>query len=184
MMRRLILLLTTITVLLIPMNAWASGPGVGGRRVRLDNEDAGPYTLRAVTSPTPPQVGNFNVEVRVEDHVGVVIKNAEVTISAEPSDHESEALQVIATHEYAPLPSEYAAHLPVTTPGLWEITIHVESALGMGEVSFFQQVSRPSSMSAWLSVGAPFAGLLLLLLLFLWLQRQSREKKAEQNTTG
>jgi len=177
LIRRLTILLVAIVFLILPVDTWASGPGVGGRRVRLDNEQAGPYMLRAVTSPTPPTVGNFNVEVRVEDRAGLVIEDATVIISAAPSDHESKQMQVIATHEYAPLPDEYAAHLPVPTPGLWEITIRVESPLGVGQVSFFQQISRPTSISAWLSVGAPVAGLLLLTLLFFWLQRQSNQEK-------
>lgn len=179
MTRKLLVLITLVLILAVPPEAWASGPGVGGRRVRLDNEPAGPYLLRAVISPTPPKVGNFNVEVRVEDQAGSVIEDANVVISAAPSDHESQAMQVIATHEYAPLPSEYAAHLPVPTAGLWELTIRVESALGVGQISFFQQISNPSSISAWLSVGAPFAGLLLLALLFLWLQRHNREESRE-----
>jgi hypothetical protein len=161
---------------ILPPSGWASGPGTGGRRVRLDNEPSGPYLLRAVTSPTPPKVKDFNVEVRVEDQAGTVIENAEVVITAAPSDHESETIRATATHEYAPVPSEYAAHLPVATAGLWEITIRVESSLGVGQVSFFQQVARPSSINAWLSVGVPFAGLFLLALLFLWLQRQSTGK--------
>jgi hypothetical protein len=178
MIRKLLILTTFFLLFGVPLESWASGPGVGGRRVRLDNEPAGPYLLRVVISPTPPQVGNFNVEVRVEDRAGSVIEDANVIISAAPSDHESQEMQAIATHEYAPLPSEYAAHLPVPTAGLWEITIRVESPLGVGQVPFFQQISNPSSISAWLSVGAPFAGLLLLALLFLWLQRQSRTEKA------
>ena len=178
-MRKLLIIATLFILFGVPLESWASGPGVGGRRVRLDNESAGPYLLRAVISPTPPQVGNFNVEVRVEDQTGLVIKDANVIISAAPSDHESQEMQAIANHEYAPLPSEYAAHLPVPTAGLWEITIRVESSLGVGQVAFFQQISNPSSISAWLSVGAPFAGLLLLALLFLWLQRQSREPEID-----
>jgi hypothetical protein len=182
-MRKFILLAAIFSLLILPSNVWASGPGVGGRRVRLDNEPAGPHLIRAVISPTPPQVGNFNVEVRVEDQAGMVIEDAEVIISAAPSDHDSEQLQAIATHEYAPLPTEYAAHLPVPTAGLWEITIHVDSLLGSGQVSFFQQVSRPSSISAWLSVGAPFAGLVMLVLLFLWLQRQSNIEQENTSST-
>lgn len=181
MMRKLIIILFLSTLFTLPVEGWASGPGVGGRRVRLDGAPAGPYRLRAVTSPTPPLVGNFNVEVRVEDQVGNVIGDAEVIISASPSDHESSSIQAPATHEYAPLPTEYAAHLPIPTAGLWEISIHVESALGSGQVSFFQNVSRPSSLSAWLSVGAPLAGLLLLLLLFFWLQRQTNKETHDQS---
>lgn len=184
MMRKSIWMLTLLMLIIFPQTVRASGPGVGGRRVRLDNEPAGPYRLRAVTSPTPPLVENFNVEVRVEDINGNVIEDAQVLITARPSDHDSKAVQAIATHDYAPLPTEYAAHLPVHTPGLWEITIQVNSPLGEGRVSFFQQVSRPSSISAWLSVGAPLGGLIFLVLLFFWLQRQAKADDDDQVVTS
>ena len=183
-MRRFILFIVAIVLFMLPSSGWASGPGTGCRRVRLDNEPSGPYLLRAVISPTPPKVRDFNVEVRVEDQAGTVIENAVVMITAAPSDHESETIQATATHEYAPVPSEYAAHLPVATAGLWEITIQVESSLGVGQVSFFQQVARPSSINAWLSVGVPFAGLFLLALLFLWLQKQSTGQEGASDPAG
>lgn len=154
--------------------ALASGPGVGGRRVRLDNQLAGPFLLRAVTSPTPPTIENFNVEVKVVSQAsGKDVLDANVLIIAEPVDFEALPLEEIATHEYAPLPTEYAAHLVIPEVGLWLITIQVESAEGYGEVSFYQQIANTPDLGAWVSVGAPIGGLLVLGIVFFWLQRQS-----------
>jgi hypothetical protein len=152
----------------------ASGPGVGGRRVRLDNEPAGPYLLRAVTSPTPPTIENFNVEVKViAKETGQEVLDAVVVVMAEPVELETTNLREIATHDFAPLPTEYAAHLAIPEVGLWLVTIEVESELGSGEVSFYQQISNPPNLGVWVSVGAPVGGLLLLVVFFFWLQKNS-----------
>ena len=56
-LRRLTRLLAVILALLgsgaASQRAAAEGPGTGGRAIRLEDEPAGPYLLRAVTSPTP-----------------------------------------------------------------------------------------------------------------------------------
>ncbi len=167
-----------ITMMLTYQVGYASGPGVGGRRVRLDNEPAGPYLIRAVTSPTPPSTESFNVEVKVVDaKSGLEVLDAEVIISADPVDFESSSIRESASHDYAPLPTEYAAHLAIKDVGLWLIRIEVESDLGTGEVSFYQQISNPPSLEIWVSVGAPVAGLALLVLVFFWLQRNSKKGK-------
>jgi hypothetical protein len=159
--------------------ASASGPGVGGRRVRLDQEPAGPYLIRAVTSPTPPTVENFNVEVKVTDaRIGNDVVDAFVIIKAEPFDFNAASIEEIATHDFAPLPTEYAAHLPIPQVGLWLVTIQIDSELGSGEVSFYQQISNPPNLGALVSVGAPLGGLLLLALVFFWLQRNSRSSRS------
>ena len=175
MRRRLILhILLLFTAFLGYSVALASGPGVGGRRVRLDNEPGGPYLIRAVTSPTPPIIENFNIEVKVVSaENGQEVLDAYVLIQAEPIEFESTSLEEVATHEFAPLPTEYAAHLLIPDVGLWLVTIQVESEWGYGEVSFYQQISNPSNLGAVVSIGAPVGGLLLLVLVFIWLQKNS-----------
>jgi hypothetical protein len=181
--RLLHLILLVGLALLWTMPASASGPGVGGRRVRLDQEPSGPYLIRAVTSPTPPTVENFNVEVKVTDPaLGTDVVDAVVVIQAEPVDFEAASLEEIATHEFAPLPTEYAAHLPIPQVGLWLVTIEIVSDLGSGEVSFYQQISNPPNLGALVSVGAPLGGLLLLAVFFFWLQRNSRSSGSINQT--
>ncbi len=176
MLRRIIILLIIISLWGFPtMDAAASGPGVGGRRVRLENEPAGPYLIRVVTSPTPPTVENFNVEVRVlSNETQREVLDASVRIIAEPVDLEALTIEEVATHDYAPLPTEYAAHLAIPKIGLWMVRIEVESDLGFGEVSFYQQVSNPPNIGAIVSIGAPVGGLVLLIIVFFWLQRHSK----------
>jgi hypothetical protein len=171
-------LLLALAVLVKP--ASASGPGTGGRRVQFDDYPAGPYLLRAVTSPTPPRQGDFNVEVRVTNaQTGAVVTGADVVIRIEPVEHDGTPLEEPATHAYAPLPEEYAAHVPPDTKGLWLVIIRVETELGVGEASFYQQVTAASSIGGALSVGLPFAGLLLLVVFFLWMQRGNRPSREE-----
>lgn len=182
-MKRLVeyLLIAFVAASLTFQVVYASGPGVGGRRVRLDNEPAGPYLLRAVTSPTPPTIENFNVEVKVVSaETGAEVLDAEVIISAEPVDLDASPLREIATHDYAPLPTEYAAHLAIPQAGLWLVRIEVNHPLGTGEVSFYQQISNPPKLGAWVSIGAPVGGLLLLVVVFFWLQKNSEKGKVDQ----
>lgn len=183
-MKRSIAWFTFLLILSISgtFSAFASGPGVGGRRVRLDNEPSGPFLIRAVTSPTPPTVENFNVEAKVIlAATGEDVLDANVIILAEPVEFESTPLQEIATHDYAPLPTEYAAHLAIPDVGLWQVTIQIESDEGAGEVSFYQQITNPPNLGAWVSVGAPVGGLLLLMVVFFWLQRNSASSKDSSN---
>jgi len=173
--QHLLHLLLILAALLGYSDAQASGPGVGGRRVRLDNEPAGPYLIRVVTSPTPPLINNFNIEVKVVlAETGQEVLDAHVVITAEPVDIEATSLEEIATHEFAPLPTEYAAHLKIPVVGLWEIKVQVEHEPGGGEVSFYQQISKPSNLGGLISIGAPLGGLILLALVFYWLQRNSQ----------
>lgn len=180
MLRRILVLSLILTISVFPpMKAAASGPGVGGRRVRLENEPAGPFLIRAVTSPTPPTIENFNVEVRVlSNDTQRDVLDAIVRIIAEPVDVQAISLEEIATHDYAPLPTEYAAHLAIPEIGLWLVRIEVESDLGFGEVSFYQQISNPPNVGAIVSIGAPVVGLSLLVIVFFWLQRDSKTRTA------
>lgn len=157
----------------------AAGPGEGGRRIRLDQAPAGPYLLRALTSPNPPTVENLYLEVRVvEAASGRVVTDARVWASVEPVDAAGAPFEVEATHDIAPVPSEYAAHLPVPATGVWRITLRVDGPPGAGEASFLERVTRPTRLGAWVAIGAPVLGLLGLAAVFLVLQRQTRADAA------
>jgi hypothetical protein len=168
-------------------HASASGPGEGGRRVRLDDEPAGPYLLRVVTSPTPPKVENYNVEVRVKDATsGKVTTDVTVVILVEPSEIEGEAIREIATPDFAPIPNEFAAHLLVYSEGLWQVTVQVEGELGNGEVTFVERISSPVDLGWLVAIGPPLAGLVILVVIFMRLQRnaqRSREGGIENSQT-
>jgi hypothetical protein len=162
----------------------ASGPGEGGRRVRLNDEPAGPYLLRVVTSPTPPQIENLYVEVRVTDPAtGKTVTDADVVVHAAPTEIDGSELRVEAVHDIAPIPMEYAAHLPVDKTGLWEITVGVDGQQGQGAASFLLTVSSPPRLSWLVAVGAPIGGLAALIVVFLWLQRHTAHEDLDAGST-
>jgi hypothetical protein len=175
--RILIALGAAVAVLTAAFPAWASGPGEGGRRVRLNDKSAGPYRLRVVTSPTPPQVENLYVEVRVTDAMGgKTLTDVNVVVSATPVEVDGQSIRVEATHDIAPIPTEYAAHLPVDATGLWEIGISVDGPDGAGTASFVLMISSPPSLSWLVAIGAPVGGLAALIAAFIWLQRNTERE--------
>lgn len=137
-------------------------------------ERAGPYVLRVVTSPIPPRVGELYVEVRVTDpQSGDVLSDLDVHMRAEPTEVDAPSVGARATHEFASIPNEYAAHLPVEAAGVWRVTIEVQGAQGAGQVEFLTRVSGSAALGAAIPVGLPIAGFALLMVLYIWLQRNS-----------
>lgn len=167
-------------ILLLTLIAWAGirpasaeGPGTGGRRIRLENERVGPYVLRVVTSPNPPQVETLYVEVRVHDaESGDLVRDAAVRVQAWPLNAGDTQLEAIATHDFAPISSDYAAHLRVPQAGDWMIEIHVDSPAGPASISFQEHVISRSTLAPLISAALPFAGLALLIVIFLAMQRK------------
>jgi hypothetical protein len=179
--KMVVLILITFIALILPSQlAYAEGPGTGGRRIRLDEEPAGPYVVRVVTSPTPPKVENLYLEIRVLNAESRdILTDLTVTISASSTEGEDSTIEVIATHDNAPIPDEYAAHLLIPRAGVWSIAIQIDGPLGTGEVSFLERISSPSSLGPIISIGAPFAGLAILIFIFLRMQRDSMDKKQD-----
>ncbi len=174
MARRWMAALALLLLWLVPARlAEAAGPGQGGRQIQLEDEPAGPYVVRVVTSPTPPRVENLYLEVRVtEAATGRVVTDARVFAAAAPAEGDGPLVEAEATHDIAPIPTEYAAHLVVPTAGTWRVRVRVEGAEGTGEVTFLVRVLEPSSLGAVVSVGLPVAGLVALGVIFLLLQRR------------
>ncbi len=153
-------------------SALAAGPGQGGRRIRLDNAPAGPYRLRVITSPTPPLVEQLYLEVRVTDAKrGELVLDAQVLTIASPIDQEEVRIETEATHAFAPISTDYAAHLLVDAVGQWEIQVLVRGELGEGSDSFTERVTSGNTLGPLLSVAVPIAALLALAVVFFWLQR-------------
>lgn len=159
--------------------AYAEGPGTGGRRIRVADEPAGPYLLRVVTSPNPPRVETLYVEVRVQDAgSGDLIRDANVRVLARPVNEDGPVLETSATHDIAPIPNDYAAHLPVPTAGDWIVEVQIDSASGSASVSFQEHVVSRSTLAPLLSAVLPFAGLALLIVIFLIMQKKDEESDA------
>jgi hypothetical protein len=166
-----------------PTSAFGEGPGTGGRQIRLEDVPAGPYLLRVVSSPTPPRVENLYLEVRVtEASSGREVTDATVWTRASYADGEAPPVEVEAVHAIAPIPTEYASHLPVSRSGVWNVTITVDGSPGYGEVTLPIQILDPTSISVLVSVGLPVAGLAVLGLLFFMLQRNYAKQSPSSAT--
>ena len=173
-------LLVSAALLLAVAQAEAGGPGTGGRRVRLEDEPAGPYLVRVVTSPTPPRVEMLYLEIRVEEAAsGALVQDATVLARADYLDGEAPSVEGQATHAIAPNPVEYGVHLPVSEAGRWEISVQIEGEAGSGEIRFEERISRSTSLSAVLVIGLPIGGLAALIAVFLGLQRQRDRSRQE-----
>jgi hypothetical protein len=154
----------------------ASGAGVHshvlGQRVRLDDTPTGPWLLRVLTSPVPPTPDDFLVEVRVKEAAtGVVRRNVTVWVEARPQSGSGIPVRVQASLIGAKIPGEYAAQVPVRSPGVWLITVGVDGPEGQGQGGFAERVANPLGLGAWLSALLPFAGLALLVLGYAALAR-------------
>jgi hypothetical protein len=126
-------------------------------------------------------VENLYLEVRViEAASSNILTDLEVTVTAHSTEGEPTTLEVVATHDIAPIPDEFAAHVLIPRAGVWSMVVRVDGPLGMGEVSFLERVSSPSSLGPILSVGAPFGGLAILIIIFLRMQRKSKEEIEEE----
>ena len=65
--------------------ALAIGPGTGGSKIRVNDEQIGPYTLLVATAPLPVTVGQMSVWVRVtETETNDLRRDAVVTVDATP----------------------------------------------------------------------------------------------------
>jgi hypothetical protein len=130
-------------------------------------------------------VENLYLEVRVVDEASSkILTDLDVTVSAHSTEGEKTTIDVVATHDIAPIPDEYAAHLLIPRAGVWSIVVRVDGPLGTGEVSFLERVSSPSSLGPILSVGAPFGGLAILIIVFLRMQRRSEEETEQESSSN
>lgn len=171
MLGRLLPYLSIVIALAVPLSAGAQEPGTGGRQIRLEDAPAGPYRVRALTSPIPPTIGELFVEVRVTDPAtGAVTEDVEVEILATPLEADGSSLTARALTELAPTPREFAALLEIPKPGFWRVVVRVQGPQGSGEAEFVERVVGSTHWIHVLSVGAPLAGLLGL----LWFYTHSR----------
>src|SRR4029453_16003339 len=82
----LLILLVLLTTLLLPSPTLASGPGSGGSKLRVSDEQHGPYVLLVATSPLPVTVGQMCVWVRVTGiQDNQLRRNAKVVVKATPT---------------------------------------------------------------------------------------------------
>ncbi len=138
------------------------GPG-GGTRVIAGDDAVGPYRLFITSAPEPAQTGPLTIVVRVSDgKSGEKVKDAEVQIVL-TLPAAGLQLTAAATHADAGNPIDYAAHMQVDQPGLYEGLIRVSAGQGTVEFRFTQRILPPRTTSTLVVLALPFvAGLLIL----------------------
>ena len=146
----------------------AIGPGTGGSKIRVNDEDIGPFTLLVATSPLPVTAGQMSVWVRVTGKEDQKLRrDAVVTIKATPREG-GETFSTQGTHQSAGNDFDYVGHLAVEQSGQWDVTITVVDDLGDAEVVFTESVTRGRSGSALLVLAIPFVIVAVAVGIFLW----------------
>jgi hypothetical protein len=162
------LFLTTLLFLLAATPALAIGPGTGGSKIRVSDEQIGPYVLLVATSPLPVTVGQMSVWVRVTD-AGTDQLRREATVTVEATPREGgPTLTAPATHQNAGNDYDYVAHLPVAQAGQWEVTVNVEDEPGSIQTSFTETVSRGLNAGLLIGLAVPFVALAIGVGIYLW----------------
>lgn len=162
----LAVVLFTVYGLLYP--ALAIGPGTGGSKIRVNDEQIGPYTLLVATAPLPVTVGQMSVWVRVtETETNDLRRDAVVTVKATPRNG-GETLAAQGSHKNAGNNFDYVAHLPVEQTGQWEVTITVKDEPGRAETAFYETVSRGSNARLLIAFGMLFVVAALGVGFYMW----------------
>lgn len=149
--------------------ALAIGPGTGGSKIRVNEEQVGPYILLVATSPLPVTLDQqMSVWVRVTDGQSEALRrDAVVTVAATPRDG-GQTLTAQATHQNAGNDYDYVAHFEVETTGQWDLTVTVEDAPGPADVSFVETVSSGVSTTVIIGLAIPFVIIAGVIGWYLW----------------
>lgn len=168
---------------LLAQPVYASGPGTGGRTTELQDQPAGPYLVSVFSSPAPPVTESLYLEIRVkETESGRVIAGGTVFARADPVDFQADSVSGEATHDIAPLEIDFAVHLPLPAPGIWQITIDIDGPFGSASLSFPLLVNRSSQGSPLtLPVGFLVA---LLVGVGVWAARRRSVAGGELTASG
>lgn len=162
----LIIILIAAPGLLRPV--LASGPGTGGSKIRVNDEQVGSYTLLVATAPTPPTIGQMSVWVRVRDvETNKMRGDAVVMVEATPRTG-GPTLTAQGTHKNAGNNFDYVAHLEIEDFGQWDFTIYVEDELGLADVSFTETISGGSDFTLLIGLAIPFVVLAVGVGIYLW----------------
>lgn len=164
-----ILLACTLSAVSLNL-AYAIGPGTGGSKIRVNEEQIGPYILLVATSPLPVAADQpMSVWVRVTDPASAELRReATVTVIA-TSRNDGTSLTAQATHQNAGNDYDYVAHFPtIQTTGQWDITVTVEDAPGPAEVSFVETVSQGVNTTVIIGLAIPFVVATVIIGWYLW----------------
>lgn len=115
-----------------------------GGTIQVSMERAGPYEVTVMTDPSPIRVGTVDVSVLVERADGNLVQDAKVMVTATPAVGPEGAASYEATHDRATNKLFYAADVPISRAGVWQIEVAISGALGEGAVGFAIEAAEPS----------------------------------------
>jgi hypothetical protein len=152
------------------------GPG-SGTRIIAGDEVIGPYRLLVTVAPEPAQVGVVTFVVRISDPASdEKVRDAEVSVELVHSEDGS-VLTGVATHDGSGNPIDYAAHMQIEKPGVYNATIRITGPAGPAEVAFTQRVVARRSFGKLLLIGLPFV-VVLGILASVWLRGSKSRQPA------
>ena len=150
--------------------ALAIGPGTGGSKIRVNEEQIGPYILLVATSPLPVTADqSMSVWVRVADPARAELRREATVMVAATSRNDGTSLTAQATHQNAGNDYDYVAHFPtIQTTGQWDIIVTVDDVPGSAEVSFVETVSKGVNMTIIIGLAIPFTVIAVAIGWYLW----------------
>jgi hypothetical protein len=164
------LLLGLALIIFLPYTTLAIGPGTGGSKIRVDEEQVGSYKLLVATSPLPVTTAQpMSVWVRVTAAATDQLRrNAVVTIKAIPRE-KGPTMTAQATHQNAGNDFDYVGHLEVAQTGQWDVTVTItEDELGEAEITFTETVSSWATTRFLVGLAIPFVVLTVAVGIYLW----------------
>lgn len=114
-----------------------------GGTIQVSMERAGPYAVTVLTDPSPIQVGRVDVSVLVEGTDGILVQDANVMVTAMPVGTSDGGGSYEATHDRATNKLFYAADVPISGPGPWQIEVTISGTSGDGAVNFTVDATEP-----------------------------------------
>lgn len=131
-------------LLYIPAALLLSSPAnANGGTIQVSMERAGPYAVTVVTDPSPIRVGIVDVSVLVERGGGDLVQDAKVMVTATSAAGPDVAASYEATHDRATNKLFYAADVPISRAGVWQIDVAISGSLGDGAVGFSIEAAEP-----------------------------------------
>jgi hypothetical protein len=150
------------------------GPG-GGTRVIVGDEVVGPYRLLVTVAPEPAQVGVVTFVVRVSDPgTDEKVRDADIAVELVHGE-DGTVLTGSATHHDSGNPIDYAAHMQIDKPGVYNAKIRISGPSGPAEVAFTEKVIAPRGLGTLLLIGIPFA-VILGILGSIWFRRSGAQQ--------
>jgi hypothetical protein len=157
----LLLVVVCATALAPPARAENLGPG-GGVRIAISDRVFGPYRLLVTTAPEPAYIGQVTFMVRVNDvKTGQEVRDAQVHLQLVTGS--GPVITADATHKDAGNPVDYVAHVQLTEPGAWEVTVRIDGRQGRAQAVFTQRVSAPRQGTTLIAIALPFVVVLGIL---------------------